>query len=122
MPKEVTRPQTRFSTLLVLARNALILGLAAAAVGAGIGYFGGEATWAGALRGINWGSLVLAIYAGLIVVGHSQIRQIDRNIDLQHVRTAVSTGDVYPWGAILTALLGSLSCVGLWLLLRWATP
>lgn len=108
--------------MLTVFRSALLLGLLAAATGAGVGYFSSEASWAGALRGLNWASLALAVYAGMIVVGHSQTRQVDRNVNLQLENVGAGLNDVYPGGTILTAFLASLTCAALWFLLRAAIP
>lgn len=120
MSQDIKAPQTLLSALRDILRNAVLLGILAASVGAAAGYIGSGSAWAGALRGMNWASLALAVYAGMIVVGHGQVRQIDRNAHLQHLRTDAALQGGYPWAAILTAFLASLTCGGLWWLLRAA--
>ena len=44
------------------------------------------------------------------MVGHGQVRQIDRNAHLQHLRTDAAPQGGYPW----VAFLASLTCGGLW--------
>lgn len=106
--------------VLTLLRNGALTGVLAAALGAVAGYALAEQSWSGVLRGLNGVSLALAVWAGLIVLGHAEGRglKVTRQQELLHGDAQPLGGSLYPWGAILTTALASATCALLWWVIR----
>lgn len=110
------KPQSRLNAVLHLLFLGLAWGLLGAGVGGGLGYFLDDHTLLAALRGMDMVSIAFAIFAGAVIVGHSQVGRLDVR-QTTWVSSSPPPSD-YPWPTLLIALFASGTCAGLEVLAR----